>query len=189
VSALAEPRVLARTALGLLLLANLVAAAFAFHLFGASPQALEQSLTSAIAERQAAQVRLKRSRMLTGSVEKGKSQSETFLATYMSSRRHTYSLIVGEITSTAKTAGMKMGDTNFAPLDPIEGSEDLDMLTISVNLEGGYNELKKFVNLLDRSPRFLIIESLTVAPRPKGDVLLVNFKLNTFVREDKESRL
>jgi type IV pilus assembly protein PilO len=42
----------------------------------------------------------------------------------------------------------------------------------------------KFVNLLDRSPRFLIIESMQVAPQPKGDVLNTNLKLHVFVKED-----
>ena len=50
-------------------------------------------------------------------------------------------------------------------------------------LEGNFAQLMKFVNLLDRSQRFLIIESMTVAPQAKGDLLSVNLKLNTFVRE------
>ena len=43
------------------------------------------------------------------------------------------------------------------------------MLTFSINFEGGYTQLVKLVNLLDRSPRFLIIEGLQVAPEAKGD--------------------
>ena len=61
------------------------------------------------------------------------------------------------------------------------------MMTISVNFEGDYNGLVKLVDLLDRSKRFLIMESLTVTPRPKGDVLTVNVRLNTFVKDDKEA--
>jgi hypothetical protein len=79
---------------------------------------------------------------------------------------------------------MNMKEATIAPLDAIEGSDDLDMMTISVNFEGGYGQLIKFVNLLDRSPRLLIMESLQAAPQPKGDVLTVNVKVNTFVRED-----
>ena len=44
----------------------------------------------------------------------------------------------------------------------------------------------KLINLLDRSKRFLIIESLTATPRPKGDSLAVNIRLNTFVKDDKD---
>ena len=82
-----------------------------------------------------------------------------------------------------------MGNTTLAPLDAIEGSDDLDMMTISVDLEGNYAQLMKFVNLLDRSPRFLIIESMTAAPQAKGDLVSVNLKLNTFVREQTAGAL
>ena len=78
---------------------------------------------------------------------------------------------------------MKMQEGTIAPLDPIEGSDDLDMMTISVNFEGSFAQFVKFVNLLDRSPRFLIIESMQAAPQPKGDVLNVNLKLHVFVKE------
>ena len=183
-----DPKVLVRAALGLLLAANLVAAAFAFHLIGDSPEALNQQLAGTLAEKQRAQAALNRGRALRGSIDKGKGEGERFLTTYMSSRRYTSSIIIGELNEIAKSAGMKMLDGTIAPLEAIEGSEDLDMMTISVNFEGGSNELVKLANLLDRSKRFLIVESLTVAPRPKGDVLAVNVRLNTFVKEDKDGR-
>jgi Tfp pilus assembly protein PilO len=185
-ASLREPKVMVRAALGVLLVANLIAAAFAFHLIGASPEALSLQVAGALAEKQSTQAKLNRSRVLTGKIGKGKDEGESFLSSYMTPRRYTFSTIIGEMNDTSKVSGMKMLDATIAPLDPIEGSEDLDMMTISVNFEGGYNELVKFVNLLDRSKRFLILESLTVTPRPKGDVLVVNVRLNTFVKEDKD---
>jgi type IV pilus assembly protein PilO len=180
---LKDPRILVRVGLGLLLAANLVVAAFAFHVIGSSPQALDQDLTSARIQLRAAQQRLNRSRMLVSKVDKGKTESETFLASYMTDRRHTYSTIINEITQASLAAGMKMGDATIAPLDAIEGSTDLDMMTISVDFEGNFTQLIKFVNLLDRSPRFLIIESMQASPQTKGDLLSVNLKLNAFVRD------
>jgi len=179
-----EPQVLVRIALGLLLVANLVAAGFALNVFGSSPEVLNQSLAAAEARLQADQARLTRSRVLTSSIGRGKSESDTFLANYFTSRRNTYSAIISEITETAKTAGMKTQEGTIAPLDPIEGSDDLSMMTISINFEGSFAQFVKFVNLLDRSPRFLIIESMQVAPQPKGDVLNTNLKLHVFVKED-----
>jgi hypothetical protein len=45
----------------------------------------------------------------------------------------------------------------------------------------------RFLNLLDRSPRFLIIESLGAAPQQSGQQagarLNVSLKLDAFVRE------
>jgi Tfp pilus assembly protein PilO len=173
-----------RAGLGALLIANVVAAAFAFHLFGASPRQVKEELAQARARARAEQARLERSRILVGKIDAGSDQAGRFVADYMTDRRTTFSTIIGEINLIAKQAGMKEEEGTIAPLEAIEGSRDLDMMTISVNFEGGYAQLLKFVNLLDRSPRFLIIESLSVTPRPKGDVLAVNVKLNTFVKND-----
>ena len=179
-----EPKTLVRAGLGVLLAANLVAAAFAFHLFGASPQEVDQELAQARSQLKAQHARLERTRVLSGKIDTGREEAGRFLASYMTDRRTTFSTVIGEINEIAKNAGMKEGEGTVAPLDPIEGSRDLDMMTVSFNFEGTYPQLLKFVNLLDRSPRFLIIESLAVTPRPKGDLLAVNVKLNTFVKND-----
>src|SRR3954470_12045538 len=107
VAALTEPKILVRAALGVLFAANLTAAAFAFHLVDASPDALNQALLSAQNSRAMEQARLLKSRVLAGNIARGKGEGELFLGTYMASRRRTYSTIIGEITDTAKTAGMK----------------------------------------------------------------------------------
>jgi type IV pilus assembly protein PilO len=183
-----EPRVLVRIGLGLLLAANLVAAGYALNIFGASPEALNRELTAAETRLQADQARLARSRVLTSNIGRGKAESDTFLATYFTNRRSTYSTIISEINETAKAAGMKEEEGTYG-LDPIEGSDDLSIMTISVNFEGSFAQFVKLINLLDRSPRFLIIESLQAAPQPKGDVLNANLKLHVFVKEDSAGAL
>src|SRR5580704_12090383 len=178
-----DPRVLVRIGLGILLTANLVAAGYALNVFGPSPEALNQRLVAAEARLQADQARLVRSRVLTSSIGKGKVEGDTFLATYFTTRRHTYSTIINEITEIARNAGMKTEEQTYS-LDAIEGTDDLSMMTISMNFEGSFAQFVKLVNLLDRSPRFLIIESMQAAPQPKGDVLNTNLKLHVFVKED-----
>lgn len=58
------------------------------------------------------------------------------------------------------------------------------MMTIVANYEGTYTDTMKFVNQLDKSPRFLIIDSMVAAPQTGGAVLNVTIKLNTFVKEE-----
>ena len=184
-----EPRVLIRIGLGLLLAANLVAAGYALNVFGPSPEALNQQLVAAEVRLQADHARLDRSRLLTSNIGRGKAESDTFLATYFTSRRTTFSTIISEITTTAKTAGMKTQEGTIAPLDPIEGSDDLSMMTVSINFEGTFPQFVKFVNMIDRSPRFLIIESMQVTPQAKGDLLNTNLKLHVFVKEEPAGAL
>jgi Tfp pilus assembly protein PilO len=166
--------------------ANLVAAGYAFNLFTPSPEILNRRLISAQAELRVEQNRLVRSRSLAGNIGKGKSESDTFLATYFTDRRRTFSTILQEIRDTAMAAGMKTQESTYQ-LDPIKGTDDLSMMTLSVNLEGSFAQLVKFVNLIDRSPRFIIIESMQAAPQPKGDVVNTNLKMHVFVKEDSNA--
>src|SRR4051794_37393949 len=113
-----EPRFLVRVALGVLLLANLVGAAVAFNLFSPSPEALDQQLAAARVRLQGDQARLMRSRRLASNIGTGKTEGDTFLASYFTNRRRTYSTIISEITDIAKNAGMKAQEWTIAPLDP-----------------------------------------------------------------------
>ena len=179
-----DPKVLVRMALGFVLLLNLVAAAFVLHLFGTSTEDLMQELETSRARLQAEKSKVARVRVLSAKIDTGKSEGDKFLSSYMSTRRTTFSTIIGEITTLSKQAGITMKEANIAPLDPIDGSADIDMMTIAVNFEGNYGQLVKLINALDRSKRFLIIESVTASPQPKGDLVNVSIKLNTFVKDD-----
>lgn len=183
-----DPRVLVRVGLGLLLIANIVAAGYAFNLFSPSPEVLNQRLMAAQSRLQRDQARLVRSRSLAGNIGRGKSESETFLAKYFTNRRTTFSTILTEIRETAANAGMKTDEGSIS-IDAIKGTDDLSMVTLSINFEGSFAQLVKFVNLIDRSPRFIIIESMQAAPQPKGDVVNTNLKMHVFVREDANGAL
>ncbi len=182
-AALSEPRILVRAALGTLFLANLVAAAFAFHWLDDSPDTVGRQLIAAEASQAVERGKLLKTRSLAANIARGKADGENFIATSMTSRRRTYSTILGDITEMAKVAGMK-SPSGTINLEPVAGSDDLDLMSISFTFDGGYAELLKFVNLLDRSPRFLIIESLTVTPRVQTGTLAVTLRVDTFVRED-----
>src|SRR5947208_508609 len=114
-ASLREPRIMVRAALGALLFSNLIAAAFAFHLIGASPEALSQQVAVALTEKQTAQAKLNRSRVLTGNIGRGKEEGDKFLASYMTSRRYTFSTVIGELNESSKASGMKMLEATIAP--------------------------------------------------------------------------
>jgi Tfp pilus assembly protein PilO len=181
---LREPGAWMGVVAGVLLVLNLVAAAFAFHLFGSSPAEVAQQLQSTRQELSAARARLALTRQVTGKVQKARGEGDQFLTLYMTPRRTTYSQVYAEIQDAAEKSGMKWKEGTFSPPDPVKGSDDLSMITLSVSFEGPYPNLLKFVNLLDRSKRFLIMESLVAAPLPDGKTLSTMVKINTFVRDD-----
>lgn len=180
-----DPRVAVRAALGVLLLANLMAAAAVFRPWGGSPEDLQRQLTQLRAEAQQREATIERLRTLVSTVEKTRAEADEFLGQYFLDRRTAYSAIVSELTTLAQEAGIKpRGDSYVA--EPIEGSETLDMMTITAHYEGTYADLIEFVNLIDRSPRFLTVDALQAAPQQGTGMLNVSLQLNAFLRAEGE---
>jgi type IV pilus assembly protein PilO len=181
-TALRDPRVVMRALLGFLLAANLAAAVMAFKPFGGSADDLRRQRGELQAQLAQLQARLAQARKLVTKVEGARTEGGNFLDRYVSDRRTMSSTIFEEMDRTAQQAGIKPRDRNVE-LSPIEGSDTLEMMSITAGYEGPYESLEKFVNLLDRSPRFLIIESLVASPQQGGQMLNVTLKLDTFVKE------
>lgn len=178
-----DPRFVARAVLGVLLAANLLAAYAVFRPLGGSAEELDQELIGLEQQLKQRQAGLQRLRALVAKIEQGRSSGDEFLNTYFTDRRTASSTIVAELTTAAKESGIRPKEHSFA-FDPIEGSDTLTMMTINANYEGTYGDLLQFVNRLDKSGRFLILDTLTAAPQQAGGNLNVNIRLNTFVREN-----
>jgi Tfp pilus assembly protein PilO len=177
-----DPRVIARAALGTLLLLNLVAAYAVLQPLGGSAEDLEQELSARQSELHQRQRAMTRLRQLVSKIETARTAGDTFLTQYFLEGRTASSSIIGEITLAAKDAGIQPREHTYS-FDPIEGSDTLGMLTVDGNYQGTYRDLLEFVNRLDKSPRFLIMESLSVAPQTGGNLLNIRIKFNAFVRE------
>ncbi len=186
-SAVKQPHAIMRGAIVVLLAANLVAAVFAFHPFGGSAESLEEQLVVLQRDIQQKQVALTRSRNIAAKIEQARAAGGKFMTSSFVSRRAASSTMISELVKSAKQVGMREREHSFQ-FEPVEGSDTLSMMTITGNYEGTYADLVQFVNLLDRSPRFLIIEFLQASPQAGGGVLNVSMKLNTFVREDAEAK-
>jgi type IV pilus assembly protein PilO len=178
-----DPRVAVRAVLGVLLLANLVTAVIAFKPFGGGADDLRRDRD--ILRQQLAQLKIQvaKSRKLVEKIETARSQGDQFLTKYFTQRRVVTSTIQGELVQIAKEAGITYQPTTWTP-ELIEGSDTLGMMTINAGCQGTYAALSKFVNLVDKSPRFLIIESMVAAPQQTGQVLNVTIKIDTFVKEE-----
>jgi hypothetical protein len=178
-----DPRTIVRIVLGTLLVLNLAAAVVAFKPFGGSPEDLERErgdLQRQVALRQAG---LTRAKALAAKMELARAQGEDFLSQYVLNRRTASVAIISELNSMARQAGIKPKGEAFG-FEAIDGSETLSMMTVAAGYEGPYQSLTRFINALDRSPRFLIVESLQASPQQGGAVLTAAIKFNAFVRDD-----
>jgi Tfp pilus assembly protein PilO len=178
-----NPRAVIRLGLGVLVAANLVAAYFLVRPIGGSAQELSQQALEMHSQIRQQQGVLDRTRILVSKIESGRGEGDQFMGSYFLPRRPAYSTIMGELNDLASQSKITPRDSAWA-LEPVEGSDTLDMLQISANFEGSYPDLVHFVNLLDKSNRLLIIESMNATPQQSGGRLNVMLKLDTFVRED-----
>jgi type IV pilus assembly protein PilO len=178
---LKDRRVVVRVALGGLLAANLVAAVFVFHPLGGSAEDLARQMRAKQRDLAQQLQRVERTRSLVAKVQQAKVEGDKFLDECTLNRRIAYSTLVGEMDKMAVQSGMRPKESSSQP-EPVPGSDTIEELTISANYEGSYASLTKFVNMLDKSPRFLIIESMQAQPQSNGG-LNVNIRLDTFIRE------
>jgi len=178
-----NPRAVIRLGLGVLAVANLVALYFVIRPIGGSAQELAtQALDMHSAIRQQQGV-LDRTRVLASKIESGRGQGDKFMVSYFLPRRSANSTILAELNDLAGQAKITSRDSAI-DLEAVDGSDTLDMMQITANFECLYPDLIHFINLLDKSDRLLIIESLNATPQQSGGRLNVMLKLDTFVQED-----
>jgi Tfp pilus assembly protein PilO len=177
-----DPRFAVRAVLGVLLAANLVAAVIAFKPFGGGADDLRrdrQQLQQQLAQLQA---QVKHGHNIAAKVQIARTEGDKFLDAYVTDRRVVTSTLDTELFHMAKEAGIVLLPTTLN-MEPIEGSDTLSMVTINTNCTGTYANLVKFVNLVDKSNRFLIIESMTAVQQQSGGNLSVTLKIDTFIKE------
>lgn len=192
-----DPRVVMRAIIGVLLIANLVAAVFAFKPFGGSADDLRRQTEALRSQLVHAEANLATSQRLVDKVQLARTESDKFLTKYVVDRQAMASTILEELSKLASEAGIKQGQQTFSQ-EQVEGSDTMTMLTISAGFEGSYASLAKLMNLLDRSPRFLIIENMVAAaPQvqtgpavPAGEKPInVTLRIDTFVRDESGAAL
>jgi len=172
-----------RAILGALLVANVVAAGLVLFPPGGSAEDLDRQLASLQTQVTSKQALLERTQRHALAVERGRAEGDHFVSDYFLGSRTAFSTLVGELDSSATSAKILQKDQGYS-FEPIDGSDTLSVLNVTVAYEGAYPDLMRFVHEIDKSPRLLIIESLSAAPQQGSDKLSVSMKLDTLVRED-----
>jgi len=178
-----NPRAVIRLVLGVLAAANLVAAYFVIRPLGGSPQELRQQVVDLRTQIRQQQSTVDRTRLMAGKIEIGRGEGDKFMSKYFLPRRSAYSVVMAELNELANQAKVTAKESANA-IEPVDGSDTLDMMQITANYEATYGDLVRFVNLVDKSDRLLVMESLNATPQQGGNKLNVMIKLDTFVVED-----
>jgi hypothetical protein len=182
-----NPRAILRLVLAVLLAANITAAYFVIRPIGGTPEELRQQVADLRAGIRQKQGILERTRIMVSKVEAGRGEGDGFMGKYFLPRRTANSTLMAELNELAGQAKITPKESAFA-IEPVEGSDTLDMMQISANYEASYQDLIRFINMLDKADRLLVVESLNATPQQSGKKLNVVVKLDTFVKEDASAQ-
>src|ERR1035438_5358643 len=178
----ADPRIAMRVLLGALLLGNLVAAAIAFKSFGGSADGRSKDHATLRTQLRLAKARLESTRQHVAKIEIARTEGDDFMAKYFMVQRTLPETTVAEMTKSGAAAGVRILPETYSN-EPIEGSDTLEMVSITAPFEGTYSGLTKLVNLLEKSPKFFIIDSINLtAPQQQNGKQDAAQNLNVMVR-------
>lgn len=104
---------------------------------------------------------------------------DLFYQRYLLSNAAGYSVIVADFSKMAKDAGVQPGGVNFHQ-SQVKDS-DLTEIAITASVQGDYQGLVRFINALERSPHFYVLDGLTLASESSGPIKL-NLSLRTYFR-------
>jgi type IV pilus assembly protein PilO len=179
-----DPRLALRIVVGTLIALNLAAAALTFTPFGGGSgedlRRQEGALRSQLAQLER---RAQASRALVQKVDAARRAGDDFFNEYVMDARTFTSTLDDELNRAAQSAGIRQLASQ-TQMTPIEGSDTLYMAQITAGYEGTYAGLKKLVELLDKSQRFLIVDNMLLeSPQTQsGQLVSVSLKLDAFVR-------
>ena len=188
---LKDPRIAMRVVVGALLAANLAMAVVAFKPFGGSADDLRKDQARLSAQLRQLQSNLEKSKQHVAKIEIARTEGDQFMSKYIMDKRSAPALLVEELSMAATNAGVRVLPDTFT-YETLEGSDTLQMMAIAAPFEGDYAGLAKLVNVLEKSPRFWIIDEMSLnAPQQTNQKvaaaqqnLNVNLKLLAFVRDD-----
>lgn len=109
---------------------------------------------------------------------------KTIYSTMLIRRREGVTTIRLELESLANNLQVKRRDFTYDYKD-LEGY-GLQQFMLSVPVEGNYRNIRRFINSIERSEHFLILDRVDLSSEKKEDILNLDFSLSTYLVEDEK---
>lgn len=125
-----------------------------------------------------------RLKTISEKVQLGGDETEQFAAQYFLPKRTAFATVVSEMLRMSAAAGFHEQDSRYSQ-EPIEGSDDLTLLTINGTYRGTYADLMNFLSQVDHSDQLIILDQLTATPQQQGaDLLNVTMRFLAIIKDD-----
>jgi|SoiMethySBSTD1v2_1073268.scaffolds.fasta_scaffold24508_7 hypothetical protein len=112
-------------------------------------------------------------------LEKAKADMTHLAADVLSTRQKRMIDVQLEISELLKEFGLTWDRVQYEN-EPLEGNDALERFAIVVPLEGGYSSLRKFIQAVEKSENFLVIERVQLGTGKVQDVVELNLTLATY---------
>jgi hypothetical protein len=168
-----------RATLGILLAINVVFALLWFRSPGRTEAQRRDDLARLEEQRQAAQLRVQQLLQLRQKVQDATRNEQEFAEANFLRRSSAFSEMLADLERLATENRLQPGDIGYT-LD--DRGNQLGWITVAVSLtvDGDYPDLVRFLNRLEQSQLFWIVESLTVSGR-MGRQLRLNLQAATYL--------
>lgn len=90
-----------------------------------------------------------------------------------------YSSVDADLETLAKDSGLQITSTHFK--EKFVDKRGVDEITITITMQGAYPSLVSFINALERSKSFYLLDSLSLDSSSEG-LLKLNLELRTYFR-------
>ena len=106
-------------------------------------------------------------------------QGDAFFKDQLPPQGTAYSAVVDNLGEVARTAGLRAEDVTFRQHDP--DKRGVLLIEIGATVNGDYPSVVRFINGLERSKNFYVLDGLTLAAGSGGNLRL-NLRLRTYFR-------
>jgi Tfp pilus assembly protein PilO len=173
-----------KIAAGVLVVLNAVALFLYLAPPGGSRHQLVEQEDSIRRNIQTHRISTERLKTVSAKVQLGGEETDQFARKYFLPDRTAFATLMGELLRMSNAAGLHEGQRTYTQ-EPIEGTDDLTLLTINANYQGNYADLMKFLDQVDHSDQLLILDTLTATPQQQGTgVLNVVTRFLAVIQED-----
>jgi hypothetical protein len=172
------PKTLIRWFLGALFVADLALVAVNWDI-AAAPRAPESALESLRQQRALLAADVARARQIRADLPAVAQQGDKFFHQQMAPAETGYSAVIENLGELAGAAGVRTDNVTFRQGTPDQ--RGVIEIETGATLSGDYARIVRFINGLERSDMFYVLDGLTLAAGSAGDLRL-NLRLRTYFR-------
>jgi Tfp pilus assembly protein PilO len=174
-----ERRRLVQGALLMLLIVNVVLGFFAFR-----PNPIERGeLERLRIERRGRQETVDRLRQIQASLVESARRGDQFYDVQFLPASTGYATLMEEVERIANATGVKKGSESYSS-QPVKDRPGIEAVDIDTSVDGDYSKMVRFINQLEQSKLFFIVDSLGVGSNQTKGVRL-SVKLVTYFKVPK----